>query len=436
MNKYDFGYELEKNSSNYWAFQKIRRGSKVLEIGSSNGRLTKHLKEELDCIVDIIEINEEAGAAAAVFARRAFLGIESGNIESSDCLDQLSGEDYDYIVFLDVLEHLVFPEKALKEMHSLLREEGSILISIPNIAYNSIIINLLKNKFEYTNLGILDDTHLHYYTWRSFTELAHKAGYRIAENSAIQRLVGDTEIKNSYEDIPKTVASFLRTRDQADVYQLLFELKKSGEDCPALKVTNLDYTLYTAQAYWGESCDSLELKKRYFIDPHTVHLEIEPDRSESKLRVDLLNTNCVIADLRIIGYDVCKKEYEINVENMNGVEITQGMYAFEAKDPQIYFSAGIDVIRIDVFYNCLLFDTDVFQYFSPVIKEKIRLENELGDERNHNHIYAEEYQKLLQTYEKTNKQKEDIEQKYHDLEAQYHALEKEYLALYDNKNKQ
>ena len=116
MNKYNFGYDLTTDHSNLWAFKKVSPESLVLEIGSSNGRLTKHLKEDLNCLVDIIEYNEEAGSEAQTFSRKSFLGKSQGNIENPAVIDRLPENEYDYIIFLDVLEHLHNPQYVLNAL--------------------------------------------------------------------------------------------------------------------------------------------------------------------------------------------------------------------------------------------------------------------------------------------------------------------------------
>ena len=61
MSKYDYGYELVPGTTTFWAFQKIQPESRILELGPAIGNLAKHLSEEKNCVVDIIEIDEESG---------------------------------------------------------------------------------------------------------------------------------------------------------------------------------------------------------------------------------------------------------------------------------------------------------------------------------------------------------------------------------------
>ena len=77
----------------------------------------------------------------------------------------------DCIVFADILEHLHDPEKVLSEItNKYLKNEGTVIISLPNIANWQVRLNLLLGKFDFTNSGIMDRTHLHFYTYKTATE--------------------------------------------------------------------------------------------------------------------------------------------------------------------------------------------------------------------------------------------------------------------------
>ena len=80
---------------------------------------------------------------------------------------------FDVILCADVLEHLQAPEKLLSELHSLLSPTGEILVSIPNFGHWYPRIKTLTGLFDYDSKGILDHTHLRFFTRRSFQKLAH-----------------------------------------------------------------------------------------------------------------------------------------------------------------------------------------------------------------------------------------------------------------------
>lgn len=91
------------------------------------GRLTKYMKESLDCRVYIVELDPEAYASARPFAEDGVCG----DIEKGEWLEKFSSCQFDYILFADVLEHLRDPEKALRQAATLLKEQGEVIVSLP-----------------------------------------------------------------------------------------------------------------------------------------------------------------------------------------------------------------------------------------------------------------------------------------------------------------
>lgn len=94
--------------------------------------------------------------------------------------------DFDYIILGDILEHLVEPEKLLKCLKSHLSDKGVIIASIPNILHFSAIGEILKGSFEYTDAGVLDRTHLRFFTLYNCIMMLQNCGYEI---DTIQRVM-------------------------------------------------------------------------------------------------------------------------------------------------------------------------------------------------------------------------------------------------------
>jgi 2-polyprenyl-3-methyl-5-hydroxy-6-metoxy-1,4-benzoquinol methylase len=87
---------------------------------------------------------------------------------------------FDVMIFADILEHLIYPEIVLKYFVSnFLKNNGKVIISLPNIAHLSIRLKLLFGRFDYTDSGILDKTHLHLYTVKTAQDFVHNTGYLI-----------------------------------------------------------------------------------------------------------------------------------------------------------------------------------------------------------------------------------------------------------------
>jgi hypothetical protein len=88
--------------------------------------------------------------------------------------------EFDFIIFADVLEHLVRPQKTLTYfVYNFLKDDGKVIISLPNIAHLSMRLGLLFGNFNYTEAGILDKTHLHLYSLKSGNKLISDSGLEV-----------------------------------------------------------------------------------------------------------------------------------------------------------------------------------------------------------------------------------------------------------------
>lgn len=174
MGKYDFGIDLTNENTTYTKLiHWTGNGKKVLEVGCHTGSMSKYLKEN-GCKITGVEIDAEA----ALQAKNICHSLIVGSIEDEKIFEQLIGP-YDVIIFADVLEHLMSPEKILEKIKGLLTSNGYVLISLPNIAHWSVRRNLFLGKFQYQEVGLMDKTHLHFYTLHSFKQIIEQQGYLI-----------------------------------------------------------------------------------------------------------------------------------------------------------------------------------------------------------------------------------------------------------------
>jgi 2-polyprenyl-3-methyl-5-hydroxy-6-metoxy-1,4-benzoquinol methylase len=146
----------------------------VLEIGSGDGATIAWLKQRWPeshfTAVDGYEPSFEQ------LCERSDVAILADLNADLPSLDQ-----YDLILALDVLEHLISPDQLLKRLVSHLRPGGTVLVSVPNIARLSVSIPLLFGHFRYADDGILDHTHLRFFTQESAVELMNAAGLTVTE---------------------------------------------------------------------------------------------------------------------------------------------------------------------------------------------------------------------------------------------------------------
>jgi 2-polyprenyl-3-methyl-5-hydroxy-6-metoxy-1,4-benzoquinol methylase len=151
----------------------IKEDSKVMDIGCSSGYIAKKLKKK-NCRVWGVDKDHNA----IVMARKYCEEVVEGDIERIIGFP-IPKKFFDYILILDVLEHLIEPRKTLKLIKPYLKNGGEIIISVPNIAFISIRLALFRGKFNYQKMGILDETHLRFFTQETLLSLISKSGLRL-----------------------------------------------------------------------------------------------------------------------------------------------------------------------------------------------------------------------------------------------------------------
>lgn len=212
--RYDFKLDMRERRSHTMLLNKIRPGSVVLEMGCSTGIMTKYMSKELGCSVYVCDIDEEALRSARQYAN----GCWQGDLEEMGWADAFAGMLFDFILCADVLEHLRDPGAVLKRTADLLKEDGSVLLSMPNVAHDSVVYGLLQNRFEYTEVGLLDRTHLRFYTYPSLVRLCLDAGYTPVEEDAVYMEARP----------PAGLPEWVTRRQFGRVFQFVFELKKTA----------------------------------------------------------------------------------------------------------------------------------------------------------------------------------------------------------------
>lgn len=149
------------------------RGGTLLDLGAAGGELGSAVRDHFDRTVGF-EFNVDCvGTLGAHFDQ-----VVVTDLETVSALPQANA-----IVLADVLEHLRNPAAALAHVRRALRDDGHVFISVPNIANITVRLGLLFGIFEYRDRGILDETHLRFYTKRTIRRDVEKAGFRILETS-------------------------------------------------------------------------------------------------------------------------------------------------------------------------------------------------------------------------------------------------------------
>lgn len=169
--KKDYSYQL--NTAHYGTHQiasRLMRGSEtVLDVGCSEGYLAL-----LNPDIDFYGIDQNITALS--IAKKRYKKVWKLDLNEGEIPEKMQ---FECILFLDILEHLLFPKKVLLHFLKYLRKDGVVVISLPNVANIAIRLSLLLGRFDYTDAGILDKTHLHLYTLKTAQQLIQDAGLKI-----------------------------------------------------------------------------------------------------------------------------------------------------------------------------------------------------------------------------------------------------------------
>jgi len=208
----------------------------VLDVGCSTGYYARLLIEDKNCIVDGIEIDQKDRLEAQKHLRTVF----DVNLDSKTWPEQLLKRRYDIIFLGDVIEHVYSAVDVLQKLKALLKPSGKIIISTPNIAHLTIRLELLSGGFTYEKTGILDETHLKYFTLDSLKETVDNAGFSIMEiDYSLNDLHPDTITHQLKQVGLKPTKDFWKKIDspEARAYQWRLVLEKSTDKTKKSKAT-------------------------------------------------------------------------------------------------------------------------------------------------------------------------------------------------------
>ncbi|MGB8652226.1 MAG: class I SAM-dependent methyltransferase [Mycobacteriales bacterium] len=216
--KYDVEIDPAAESSHTRVLRLVGAGMRVLELGCATGSLAKLLTER-GCTVVGIERDPEAARLAEQHCERVVVA----DLDADDLsgLRQLGG--FDVVVAADVLEHLTQPDRALSVASELLLPHGYLVTSIPNVAHGSVRLALLAGRFPYSELGLLDETHVRLYTRSSMTAMLAASGFRVSyvEDQQLDPEQGEVLRDVDLESLPVEARSAVRDDPDSAVYQFI-----------------------------------------------------------------------------------------------------------------------------------------------------------------------------------------------------------------------
>ncbi|OFA16194.1 hypothetical protein A4U49_08680 [Acidithiobacillus ferrivorans] len=271
--------------------RRIDPGSRVLDLGCAVGVLGRYLVTAKGCIVDGVE----SVPAAAAIARQTYHEVVEVDLEIADLRICFPDGAYDVIVCADVLEHLVDPGRVLDQLPALLASQGQILVSIPNVSHLGILLELLAGDFRYGPEGLLDATHLRFFTGRSFQRLLTDHGLA---GEIVDRVILDVQESEFRNRLPEpwspSLMAELGRRPESSTYQFIVAARPAAAGAsplPSVAAAPFPGPGFTIKLYaagLGEAFSeshSTHLRLPLGVERQTVILPV-PGRSMQRLRLD------------------------------------------------------------------------------------------------------------------------------------------------------
>ena len=230
--RYDETYVASPETARGQLLMLAGENKDVLEVGAATGAVTAAFQKR-GCRVTAIELDPVAAERARPFAERLIVG----DVETLDLATTLGNQRFDVAVFGDVLEHLRDPGHVLRDLATFLHPGGYALVSIPNIAHGSVRLALLRGDFDYTEMGLLDRTHLRFFNARGVKQLLVDAGYRI---DVWRRVIKDpfsTELELRETDFPAMLVDAVRQDVEAMTYQFVVRARPRQSTCREIPAT-------------------------------------------------------------------------------------------------------------------------------------------------------------------------------------------------------
>jgi len=166
------------HSSHSIFLQAAGTGRRLLEVGCGEGFFAQKLVERGNRVTGV-------DALPSPRHKEAFEEYISADLSRgfSTAFETLRTRRFDRILLMDILEHLEKPEALLEQCHEMMAPQSRLLVSVPNVANFTVRLSLLFGRFEYAARGILDRTHLRFYTRRTARRLLEGAGFAVEKQS-------------------------------------------------------------------------------------------------------------------------------------------------------------------------------------------------------------------------------------------------------------
>ena len=248
LNALQYRRQIDPESGDSLArlLRRVPAGASVLELGPATGYFSRCLNEQLGCSVDAIELSADMAEQARPWCHQLIVG----DVEQLDLPQVLAGQRYEVILCADVLEHLRDPWALARRLPDCLAPGGRLLLSVPNVGYLGLAVELLRGNFRYRDEGLLDRSHLRFFTLDSLRELLEGAGWHLWAAEAVPLSLTDSEFRLRLETLAPVLRDELLARPDALCYQWVVEARRSPAPTPVVLPQGAPEDRFQVRVFW------------------------------------------------------------------------------------------------------------------------------------------------------------------------------------------
>ena len=299
VSKYDIEVDLAaEGTSHRLMIDLVGSNKSVLDVGCSTGYLGRVLKA-FGCTVSGVEYDAEAAKAAA----ENLDDVTVADLEATSLSDLYGDRRFEVIVFGDVLEHLRDPMPTLRQARGLLAPGGYVVISLPNISHGDVRMSLLLGRFPYSNVGLLDHTHLRFFTRESLRGFLSDAGFIATEVRTTKAPLFGTELGVRPDEIDDEVVRAIERDEDATTYQ--FVVSAIPDDASSL----------ASSAAWEAAAARLDLAAARREIADLEQRLVEAGDREAQLAGQLAEERGASAELRVALAQVTQELDRVRAES-------------------------------------------------------------------------------------------------------------------------
>ncbi len=221
------------------ALHLIDDNTSILDVGCADGVMGQFIKQHRTA--EVFGFEYDLLSVQNAQQNGAYTEVHQVDLEQLSVCDYPEYKNkFNHILCCDILEHLRNPMQVLNKLNEFIKKDGSFIASLPNLAHSSIKASLLVDDFTYTDLGILDNTHLKHFTYKNLAQDLANNNYKISKASfVVCNSIQGTQPTNPFLELPFEIIYYILSDIQSHVFQYVVKFEKSNENYDELLKNNL-----------------------------------------------------------------------------------------------------------------------------------------------------------------------------------------------------